>query len=108
MFNILVSPDGSTLEYLHVDGLESLGEQHIRRASEVEFDDGHDDETLVDRLTGEVIGATALLVREPAWIATLMDGTEIARHPLRSEVLRMERAVIEDMLVRGEPILALV
>ena len=58
-----------------------MGKKEVTRASDVEFD--HENQQ---------------------WVATLMDGTEIARNELRDKVLETERMVIENMLASGEPI----
>ena len=78
-----MSGDGTTLRYLHSDVLpmDKFGRKEVDRASDVEF----------DAISQE-------------WIATLMDGREIARHSIRDEVLKQERSVIDDMLARGEQI----
>ena len=88
---VFINADGS-FEHLHADSLDAApfpGAARVRRASNVEYDDG---------LTPPP------LRREPAWVATLLDGREIARHPRRAEVLRVERLVIDGMLERGETI----
>ena len=83
ILNVFISADGSTVRYLHEDRFAHASDTPLeaRRASDVEFDAARQE-----------------------WVATLNDGREIARHPLRSEVLKQERAVIDAMLIAGEPI----
>lgn len=38
------------------------------------------------------------------WVATLLDGAEIARHRLRSRVVAQEACVIANMVDRGEQV----
>lgn len=80
---ITMAADGQSMEYLHADvvSLHKFGSKQVRRASDVEFDHSRQE-----------------------WVATLMDGREIARDANRDTVLRVEREVIEDMLVRGESV----
>ena len=82
-FKVIVSDDGSEISYLHQEALdlEMFGKKSVTRASDVEFD-------------GEA----------QEWVATLMDGTEIARDKSRDRVLEREREHIEGLLSRGEPI----
>jgi hypothetical protein len=58
-----------------------MGKKEVVRASDVEFD--HDNQE---------------------WVATLMDGTEIARDKMRDKVLEVERFVIENMLAAGHAV----
>ena len=84
--NVFVGPDGTTVEYLHEDRFAHASDTPLRatRASEVEFD-----------------------AAAQEWVAVLNDGTVIARHPRRAEVLNRERTVIDAMLVAGETIPAI-
>ena len=83
VLNVFVNLGGTNAQYLHEDRFAHASETRLEaaRASEVEFDDATQE-----------------------WVATLNDGREIARHPLRTEVLLQERAVIDAMLIAGEPI----
>lgn len=81
-FTIVLDPEGG-MTYLHAEALNfpGMGAKQVTRASDVEFDHV-----------------------AQQWIATLMDGREIARDVSRDAVLRTERSVIDGMLARGEPI----
>ena len=80
---LFVSEGGQQVTYLHSDKvvLPNMGRKEVVRASDVEFD--HDNQE---------------------WVATLMDGTEIARDKLRDKVLEVERLVIENMLAAGHAV----
>jgi len=80
---LFVSGGGNQVSYLHSDKvqLSQMGKKEVVRASDVEFD--HD---------------------KQEWVATLMDGTEIARDKFRDRVLEVERLVIENMLAAGRPV----
>jgi hypothetical protein len=102
-FRVFISPDG-TVEFLYTDHFADgdLGPLQVRRASEVEYDDGMELSPVYDEDSGEILTWQNALARKPAWVATLLDGREIARHVRREEVLKRERAVIEAMLAAGE------
>ena len=86
VLNVFVNVDGTSVQYLHEDQFAHASDTPLdaRRASDVEFD-----------------AATQ------QWVATLNDGTEIARHPRRAEVLNRERTIIDAMLIAGESIPAI-
>lgn len=76
---ISIAEDG-TVGVLHVDGLElhTLGRVRSRRASHVEWDDG-----------------------AQAHVATLVDGTEAGRSPVRADVLAAEARLLDGRIADG-------
>jgi len=75
---------GNKISFLHSDGVHLNTEglkKTVTRVSDVEYDHNTDE-----------------------WVATLRDGTEIARNKLRDAVLAREREVIDQMKRQGTPI----